>query len=419
MMCRGDFRPLASRPGYAVRVKRLGWIALLAGCGFQGTAPSGPSDGSNTPIIDAAVPDDTAITLPPIDGRVCFGNGLLKNLCLMVPPAGDRTLSTAINTDGPTTCTQVLMQTGSPTMAPELCVIAARTITVQGTVTVQGARALVLIGAETVTVAASSVLDASSTTADPPRIGAGANPGACSKAGIGDSSANGAGGGAGGSLATQGGKGGRGNLNAGGGPQNASQGGNPGATQPSPTVLRGGCSGGKGGDGQNNNGGTGGNGGGAVYLLAGTSIAIVGDVFASGAGGDGTPNNAGRQQGGGGGGSGGLIGLEAPTITVDGRVVANGAAGAGGGATTGGKPGSEGTTTSWNMRATPGGPGTDCSGAALASGAQGTAINAADKLDGGESACGGGGGGGGLGIVTTYGALSGGTTISPAATKHP
>lgn len=392
---------------------------LLAGCGFQGSASAGPSDGSNTPIIDAAVPDDMASTPPPIDARLCFGGGLLKNLCLTAAPTGDVTLSSAIDTGTTGTCTQVLQQAGSPTTAPELCVIAGKTITVQGTVTVQGARALVLLGAETVTVAASSVLDASSTTADPQRIGAGANPGGCSKAGIGDSSSSGAGGGAGGSFATQGGKGGRGNLNAGGGPQNASQGGNPGATQPTPTVLRGGCPGGKGGDGQNNNGGVGGNGGGAVYLIAGTSIAITGDVFASGAGGDGTPNNAGRQQGGGGGGSGGMIGLEAPAITVGGRVVANGAAGAGGGATTGGKPGSEGTTTSWNMRATPGGPGTDCSGAALASGSQGTAINASDKLDGGESACGGGGGGGGLGIVTTYGALSGGTMISPAPTKHP
>ena len=98
MMCRGDFRPRAPRPGYAVCVKRLGWIALLAGCGFQGSAPTGPSDGNTTPIIDAAVPGDTATT-PPIDGQVCFGVGLLK-LCLSVPPAGDRTLSSAINTDG-------------------------------------------------------------------------------------------------------------------------------------------------------------------------------------------------------------------------------------------------------------------------------------------------------------------------------
>jgi hypothetical protein len=406
-------------PGYAVRVKRLGWIALLAGCGFQGSAPAGPSDGSSAPIVDAAVPGDTATTPPPIDARVCFGNGLLKNLCLSVAPTGDRTLSSAINTDGPGTCTQVLAQTGSPTMAPELCVIAARTITVQGTVTVTGKRALVLIGADTVTVAASATLDASSARS-PQHGGPGADPGACTKSGNGDNSDNGSGGGAGGSLATKGGNGGPGNLN--GGPGNSAKGGTAGAAQPAPAVLLGGCPGGKGGDGQNNNGGAGGSGGGALYLIAGSSITITGDVFASGAGGDGTPNNNGFQQGGGGGGSGGMIGLEAPMIKIDGRIAANGAAGGGGGASTGGKPGSEGTTTSWNARAVAGGPGTGCGQQSqnlrIGSGAPGTAGTSTDNLDGGPGDCGGGGGGGGLGIVTTYGTVTGGTTVSPPATKH-
>lgn len=397
-------------------MKRLGWIALLAGCGFQGSAPTGPSDGSSAPIIDAAVPGDMGPTPPPIDGQVCFGVGLLK-LCLSVPPAGDRALSSAINTDSPGTCTQVLTQTGSPTMAPELCVIAARTITVQGAVTVSGKRALVLIGADTVTVAALATLDASSTT-NPAHSGAGADPGACAKSGIdGANNDNGAGGGAGGSLATKGGSGGPGNLNGG-----MARGGTAGAAQAAPPVLRGGCPGGKGGDGQNNNGGAGGSGGGALYLIAGGSITITGDVFASGAGGGGTPNNAGFQQGGGGGGSGGMIGLDAPVIKIDGRIAANGAAGAGGGAMTGGKPGGEGTTTSWNTRATAGGPGTGCGKPSdnlrIGSGAQGTALTSTDNLDGGPGDCGGGGGGGGLGLVTTHGTVMGGAMVSPPATAR-
>lgn len=388
---------------------------LLVGCSFQGTAPSVPIDGS-TPIPDAAVPD-AIVTPPPIDARVCFGVGLLGNLCLLTAPAGDKQLSTAINTDAGGTCTQVLPQTGSPTSAPELCVIAARTITVQGPVTVTGKRALVLIGADTVTVAASATLDASSTTANPQRVGGGANPGVCSKTSNGTSSDNGAGGGAGGSLATRGGNGGPGNLN-----QGVAAGGTPGPAQPAPAVLLGGCPGGKGGDGQNNNGGTGGSGGGAVYLIAGSSITITGDVFASGAGGNGMPSNAGQEQGGGGGGSGGMIGLDAPMIRIDGRIVANGAAGAGGGATTGGKPGSDGTTALWNTRAGAGGPGTGCGqpqqNLRIGSGAPGTALTSTDNLDGGQGDCGGGGGGGGLGIVTIYGTVIGGNQVSPPLVLH-
>ena len=392
------------------------------GCGFQGSSPGAPIDGSTTPPpVDASVPGDTSVTPPPPDALQCFGVGLLK-LCLSAPPAGDRPLSSAINTDAGGTCTQVLQQTGSPATAPELCGIAARTSTVQGSVAVTGRRALVLIGTDTVTVAASATLDASSTNS-PRHGGPGADPGACSRYGTnGENSDNGAGGGAGGSLATKGGNGGPGNLNGGGG---SARGGTAGAAQPAPAVLRGGCPGGRGGDGQNNTGGDGGSGGGGVYLLAGSTIAITGDLFASGAGGDGTPNNGGQEQGGGGGGSGGMIGLDAPTSTIDGRIAANGAAGGGGGATTGGKPGGDGTTIRWNARAEAGGPGTGCGeqgqNLRIGSGAQGTALSSTDNLDGGPGDCGGGGGGGGLGFVTLYGTFTGGTTgkmISPPPTTH-
>jgi hypothetical protein len=397
-------------------VKRLGCIAFLVGCGFQGSLPSTPIDG-NTPAVDAAVPGDAATTTPPIDARQCFGAGLLGSLCLSKAPADAVTLSTPIDTDAAGTCTQVFPQTGSPAAAPELCAIAGKTITVQGTVTAKGSRALVLIGAETVVVVAGAILDVSSTSnTTPRRIGAAANASACTTPGTADNDNGGAGGGAGGSLATRGGNGGKGNLNAAGGPQNAAKGGVAGATQPAPTVLRGGCPGGKGGNSQNA-GGAGGNGGGAVYLIAGTSITLTGDVFASGAGGDATNNNGGAEQGGGGGGTGGVIGLDAQTLTISGRVVANGGAGGGGGGlNTGGKPGGDGTTTNWNARALPGDAGSGGSG--VVTGAQGTAIGMTDKIDGPDADGGGGGAGGGLGVILTYGKVTGATTVSPAPIAH-
>lgn len=130
--------------------------------------------------MDAAVSDGPAGSGGlPVDARQCFGVGLLKNLCLSSAPTTDVTLSSQINTDAAGTCTQVFPQPGSPTSAPELCVIAGKALTVQGTVTVTGSRALVLIAAETLKVDSSAALDASSTTNTSPRTGAGANRGTC------------------------------------------------------------------------------------------------------------------------------------------------------------------------------------------------------------------------------------------------
>jgi hypothetical protein len=120
-------------------------------CGPGDTCPGGmtcnltsglcehPGDG---PIADAAVSDGAPGSDGlPVDARQCFGVGLLKNLCLSSAPAGDVTMSSPINTDTAGACTQVFPQTGSPSNAPELCAIAGKAITVQGTVTVTGSRA--------------------------------------------------------------------------------------------------------------------------------------------------------------------------------------------------------------------------------------------------------------------------------------
>lgn len=116
-----------------------------------------------------------------------------------------------------------------------------------------------------------------------------------------------------------------------GNPAGTAGGGLAGAAQALPTLLRGGCRGGDGGSADNAHHGTGGNGGGAVYLIARKAINILGDVFASGAGGVTTVGNLGAEEGGGGGGTGGMIGLDAPSIQIQGHVVANGGAGGGGG----------------------------------------------------------------------------------------
>src|SRR5262249_15615651 len=89
---------------------------------------------------------------------------------------------------------------------------------------------------------------------------------------------------------------------------------------------------------------TGGAGGGAVWIAVDGGTLILGPgaaINASGAGGSGAPRNT--VHGADGGGSGGLIVLQAPTITLDAtaKIFANG--GAGGGGSSGGQPGGDGT----------------------------------------------------------------------------
>jgi len=344
----------------------------------------------------------------------CFGTDLL-NICLTSLPTDPVTLASAaspLDTGIDTNCRQIVPQSGGP----ELCVISGPTVTVSGTFVAIGARPLVLIGTDTVSV--SGTLDVSSTIGGP-RKGAGANTGTCPTTSRGTNDSGGGGGGAGGSFGTAGGKGGTGDLNNNFPPTGTAAGGTPGAAQATPSVLHGGCAGGSGGEGDVSGGahpgGAGGDGGGAVYLIAGHAITIPGDIFASGAGGGVLGGSIGFEQGGGGGGAGGMIGLDAPMIGVQGHVVANGGAGGGAGGNVGGTAGADGTTLGWNVRAAKGtgdptGPAGD--------GAQGTAINATDSLDGGRSDAGGGGGAGGLGLVWIHGTLQGGTMISPAPVIH-
>lgn len=396
----------------------LGCIALSAGCGFQGTGRAAP-DG--TEIVDSSPdgstpPRDAAIDARPDarpDARACFGAGIVE-VCLDTLPTANLDLpniaiAANINTDNDTICTRVLTQPSGP----ELCLLAAPRITVVSAVTAIGDRPLVLLGLESITV--NAALDASSKV-NPPRTGAGANTGTCAVAGRGSNDSGGGGGGAGGSFGTIGGPGGTGDTND--QPNDRAPGGNPGATQMPPTIVRGGCSGGAGGDSVNGGtttGGPGGVGGGAVYLIAGSMIVInpSGDIFASGAGGSGD----GLRDGGGGGGSGGMIVLDAPIINANGRVTANGGAGGSGGAgASGGNRGNDGATTDWNRRPAGGVGPTEATGRG-GNGAEGTVSGGTDNLNGQSAQGGGGGGAGGLGMIWHYGTLQttvGNPRISPA-----
>jgi hypothetical protein len=360
---------------------------------------------------DGAVDPDASPIM--IDGRTCFGTGLL-NVCLSSLPTEAVTLSgsaSPLDTGVDARCRQIVPQSGGP----ELCVIAGTTVTVSGTFVAIGTRPLVLVATDAVNVP--GTLDVSSKLVGS-RKGAGAGTGTCTTPGAGANDAGGGGGGAGGSFGTAGGKGGTGDLNTSDLPTGAGTGGLAGTAQAAPTMLRGGCSGARGGEGDvaggAHPGGVAGDGGGAVYLIAGKTITIDGGVFASGAGGGANSASAGSEQGGGGGGAGGMIGLDAPTVKVSGRVAANGGGGGGGGGLGGGGvPGGDGSTTAWNQRA-PAGPAADIG---AGPGAAGTALGVTTNLDGGSNDGGGGGGAGGLGLVWVYGALQG-NMISPAPVTH-
>jgi hypothetical protein len=361
------------------------------------------------------------MTPPPIDARVCFGQGVVQ-VCLDTAPTRAVTLPGAVNpldTSAATNCTKIVTQTSGP----ELCVIAGTTVTVSGSFAAIGTRPLVLIGSDAVNV--TNTLDVSSKIAGGSRTGAGANDAGCTVGSNGKNDSGGGGGGAGGSFGTIGGAGGTGDLPNNHLPIGTATGGTPGAAQAVPTVLRGGCKGSLGGDGADSDathtGGVGGDGGGAVALIAGNSITISGDVFASGAGGAVTSGAGGFEQGAGGGGSGGMIVLDAPAVQVPGHISANGGAGAGGGGNVGGALGGDGSTTMWNRRATGGnGDKSGGQGGLAGDGADGTTINMITNLTGGGGDAAAGGGAGGLGLVWTYGTMSGNPNpmISPAPVKH-
>jgi hypothetical protein len=344
---------------------------------------------------------------PPEDApQFCYGTSLVR-ACFDVEPSAPLMQAAAINTN--TACQVVQAQPDGP----ELCLIGATTIDVTGTANlVTGARPLVLVATNTITIAAGAVLDASSRGTT--RTGAGANDARCAAATAGQNSVatSGAGGAGAGGFGTIGGDGGNGAVAKG-----------TGGAAAMPMFVHGGCKGADGGDAGTVQGGAGGNAGGGIYLIAANAITIDGSIFASAAGGRG----GGIRAGGGGGGSGGLIGLESPMINISamGIVAANGGGGGGGGGTaTAAGSGGDGSTTSYTAAASAGGGGTDGNATTPTrnggNGGVGAAVTAAGALGGNSTAtgAGGGGGGGGVGVLWVKGTLTG-TRYSPNPTMAP
>jgi hypothetical protein len=337
------------------------------------------------PRADASVIDAEMFDAPP-DARACFGSpqGIFQT-CLTAPLDPPLSLSGVLDTTNDSRCRPVIQSTGEPA-----CVIAAASFSITNALIVRGARPLVLIAGDAITVDA--LLDGSSTQL---RSGAGSQGnGACGTNGNGESATNGGAGGAGGTFGYRGG---------------APQGGGSVATTAHASELivplldvRGGCSGATGGL-STTAGGTkarGGTGGGALYLIAGSRIDVTANavINASGAGGNAGPVSG----GGGGGGAGGLIALDAPTIVVAGQLFARGGGGGSGGSdTTSGNRGAEpadaiGGTNGGSPASTGSGSGPGWPGCGGPNGTDG------GNNAGGTATAGGGGGGGACGYIFIY-----------------
>lgn len=355
---------------------------------------SGPSSNAcvgETPGIDASTDTASASDGPMMGSdsgtsNVCYGAGPGK-VCFAQAPTGTQMINAAINTDTAACATNVVGNNPG-------CVLASDSISISGAVAVTGAKPLVLVAATTITLA--GTLDASSHRAGGGQIGAGADFAMCDAG-----TAPGIhGGGAGGSFGGTGGAGGNDNGNM--------HGGTAGAAQTTLTVVRGGCPG-QAGNAAGGTAGAAGHGGGAIYLVAGTSITIASGVINA----SGQPGLGGALQGagGGGGGAGGLVAFDAPSVTNNGSVFANGGGGAeGAGTNSTGNAGADPTATT-----APGGAGASASGGDGGAGAFGATANGTAGTKAGTATSGGGAGGGGAGLIKIYQAttIGGSGTVSP------
>lgn len=336
-----------------------------------------------------------------LDAPSCFGPAGWS-VCPTIMPTRTFVPPATIDTETSSECLTSIPTSWSSGGQPDACIITARTISITSAVTVTGRLPLVLVATDSITVAAK--LEVASHRGGV--VGPGANASDCdtyTTAPQPSNVAGFAGGGAGASFGSIGGEGGPGNGTA------TNRGLPTAASTSRPATLRGGCRGQNGGNGLSA-GGVGGDGGGAVYLVAGGSIALMpsGSINASGAGATGGS----KYSGGGGGGSGGLIALHASAISASAGAVliANGGGGSSGvdGNNTAGADGNEASTTTPTSTAKGGTLGGNGNGG---NGFAGTTPASAGF---GASAVGGGGGGGGAGFIVSNKPLTG-AAVSPAA----
>jgi hypothetical protein len=365
-------------------------------CGPRDECPTGLACGAQHVceppaelLVDAGISGPGGESPPDVDAAVCFGTGLV-HVCLAAAPTLPLTISTkqSLDTDSSPMCV-------AAADTNKYCVITGTTISLDARLRAAGSRPLVLIASDSISV--SGLIDVGSSGANDPEIGAGADPVSCpatnARPGV-------AGGGAGGSFVAEGGAGGA----------SSGAGGLPGAATPVISDLRGGC---PGQSGQGSGGGRGGHGGGAVYLIAGQRITVIGEINASGESGNG---GTGPMSGGGGAGAGGMIGFDAPTIMGDALILANGGGGGEGSdddadGIRGTDPNSIDAAAGGNGGADRGGDGGDGANAVtLARDGQAGAVAAG-------RAGGGGGGGGAAGVVKAPAGAMLGTQVSPTPVR--
>ncbi len=345
--------------------------------------------------VNRDTPSDADVMVA--DARVCFGSSRL-GICLASAPLQPLAIPSplALDTTSSPLCSAFVGDGG-------YCVVAATRLAIDANVRATGARPLVLLASESITIAAGATVDVGShrvRASGTPETGAGADSTACDL-GTGVTQVS-LGGGAGGSFAGSGGAGGSSNASG-------AAGGTPGGVAGAITVLRGGCAGQDGAEEVSS--GPGGHGGGAVFLIAGTKIDVSGSINAGGEGGGGR-----FVAGGGGGGSGGLIGFDAPMVTVTGLLVANGGGG-GEGADGSGQASARDGDDATAITAAMGGAGGVPAGG---HGGNGSAGGAGGRGEPGGIGIAGGAGGGGAGFilvpVTANLTLA---QISPMATRLP
>jgi len=263
--------------------------------------------------------------------------------------------------------------------------------TVDQNVKVTGTRALIVVAARKVDVAA--IIDGS---ADHLAAGPGASTGG--KGGDGTESGDYDSGGGGAGFGSAGAQGGDGSGNLAGGTAGSSFG-------DTRTFFGGGSAGGLGG-GATRCGATemtrgrGGAGGGAIQISSAVEVAVEANGGIDVAGGGGTGGCGSLASAGGGGGSGGTIFLESPSVTVLGKLGANGGAGGGGGSGNGSNDGHDGANGA--LSTTPAAGGQAGAGGFLSSSNGGDGGNGAAGTSGavrGQNQQNGGGSGGGVGRI--------------------
>lgn len=382
--------------------------------GFCGGGGSGATDDAAADTLQIA--DDAPIDMPALCTTWTAEH---FDPCAIPTPLGDLALDAVDNNDrydwdtdtgvledkdnvAIPVATMIVPQTGGP----ELLIASVTSFSIAATVDldVRGNRSLLIAVWNGATIA--GVIDVSASLTSEGPGGAGGITAFCGSGPTGNSGASGtpATGGGGGAFQGDGGRGGN-------------TGGSAGLKIAAPTIVHGGCAGGPGGASTAATTGTRGAGGGAIEIAARTSIAIAssGIIEASGGAGRGGPANYG---GGGGGGAGGYIGLDAPTVSVDGILAANG--GSGGGGASDSTAGTNGTGGLRSASPAQGGPGaaTSTVGTCIkgGNGSGGATLNGSTAA---ASPCGGGGGGGGAGYILIQGTPSISGTVSPAALAFP